>query len=169
MRHGHMGPSPSVWFGPAMDLSGLKEIVKDLTQSAESRAVSRALKCYAKGQMVKASLHSAYYLALCHEALREYDPAASIYRMVAKNNSEELPKILGRLEALLAKDYQNAALRLAVGDLFLRSGRANDAVQQFSLVLETDPRGAGPVAERIKDFLKEKGETPELRWLMVSA
>ncbi|HYS78243.1 MAG TPA: tetratricopeptide repeat protein, partial [Candidatus Dormibacteraeota bacterium] len=37
-----------------MDLSGLKEFVKDLTQSAESRAVSRALKCYAKGQVDKA-------------------------------------------------------------------------------------------------------------------
>src|SRR5207245_547376 len=70
---------------------------------------------------------------------------------------------------LLVKDYQNAALRLAVGDLFLRSGRANDAVQQFSLVLETDARGAAPVAERIRDYLKEKGETPELRWLMISA
>jgi len=276
-----------------MDLSGLKEIVKDLTQSAESRAVSRALKCYSKGQldkaieilteakatspdnadilydlarylvqanrggeaaealrsvlrrhprtyqrasemieelrarhapvtplfdavaehfvrlddfknalealsrmkqeeiralmprhrskwdglrksapdakMVKTSLHSAYYLALCHEALRDYDPASTIYRTVAKNNPEETPKILARLEALLAKDYQNAALRLAVGDLFLRSGRDADAVQQFALVLETDPRGAGPVAERIKEFLKEKGEKHELRWILVAA
>ncbi len=212
-----------------MDFSGLKEIVKDLTQSAEARAVSRALKCFSKGQldkaieillearqtspedadvlfdlcrylvlanrgseaaealrsvlrrhprayqratemieelrakhatvsplfdaiaehfirqddlksaldalermrpeelraflprhkgkweglrksapdakMAKTSLQSAYYLALCHEALREYDPAATIYRLVAKNSPEELPRVLQRLEALLARDY----------------------------------------------------------------
>ena len=276
-----------------MDLSGLKEIVKDLTQSAESRAVSKALKCFAKGQIDKAieilteakaaspensdilfdlsrylilanrgseaaealrtvlrrdpkayrrasemieelrarhalvsplfdaiaehfirqddfksalealermkadeirafmprhrgkweglrkgapdakmartSLHSAYYLALCHEALREYDPAASIFRIVAKNNPEDLPKVLKRLEALLAKDYQNAALRVAVGDLFLRSGREEAAAQQFALVLETDPRGGPPVAARVAEYLREKGDKPDLRFLLVSA
>src|SRR3989454_1643946 len=237
-----------------MDFSGLKEIVKDLTQSAEARAVSRALKCFSKGQidkaieillearqtspedadilfdlcryqvlanrgseaaevlravlrrhprsyrrasemieelrakhatvsplfdavaehfirhddfkgalealermrpeeirsfmprhkskwdglrksapdakMVKTSLQSAYALALCHETLREYDPAATIYRLVAKNNPEELPRVLERLQALLARDYQNAALRAAVGDLHLRAGREDDAVQR---------------------------------------
>src|SRR5437867_1667852 len=276
-----------------MDFSGLKEIVKDLTQSAEARAVSRALKCFSKGQldkaieillearqaspedadvlfdlcrylvlanrgseaaealrsvlrrhprsfrrasemieelrakhatvsplfdavaehfirqndfksaldafermrpeeirsflprhkgkwdglrksapdakMAKTSLQSAYTLALCHEALREYDPAATIYRLVAKNNPEELPKVLERLQALLARDYQNAALRAAVGDLHLRAGREDDAVQQFALVIETDARGGAPVAERVQEYLKEKGEKPGLRWILVSA
>src|SRR5262245_24792944 len=276
-----------------MDFSGLKEIVQDLTQGAEARAVSRALKCYSKGQldkaieilaearqaspenadvlldlcryyvlanrggeaaealrsvlrrhprayrratemieelkakhanvsplfdavaehfirqddlksahdafermrpeeirgflprhkgkwdglrksapdakMAKTSLHSAYYLALCHEAVREYDPAATIFRIVAKNNPEEMPKILKRLEALLAKDYQNAALRVAVGDLFLRAGREEDAAQQLALVLETDPRGAPHVAERMAEYLREKGDKPELRWILVAA
>ena len=275
-----------------MDFSGLKEIVKDLTQSAEARAVSRALKCFSKGQldkaieillearqtspedadvlfdlcrylvlanrgseaaealrsvlrrhprsfrrasemieelrakhatvsplfdavaehfirqndfksaldafermrpeeirsflprhkgkwdglrksapdakMAKTSLQSAYTLALCHEALREYDPAATIYRLVAKNNPEELPRVLERLQALLARDYQNAALRAAVGDLHLRAGREDDAVQQFALVLETDARGGAPVAERVREYLKEKGEKPGLRWILVS-
>src|SRR2546422_430438 len=276
-----------------MDFNGLKEIVKDLTQSAEARAVSRALKCFSKGQidkaieillearqaspedadvlfdlcrylvlanrgseaaealrsvlrrhprsfrrasemieelrakhatvsplfdavaehfirqndfksaldafermrpeeirsflprhkgkwdglrksapdakMAKTSLQSAYTLALCHEALREYDPAATIYRLVAKNNPEELPRVLERLQALLARDYQNAALRAAVGDLHLRAGREDDAVQQFALVLETDARGGAPVAERVREYLKEKGEKPGLRWILVSA
>src|SRR5437867_3469435 len=276
-----------------MDFSGLKAIVKDLTQSAEARAVSRALKCFSKGQldkaieillearqaspedadvlydlcryevlanrgseaaevlravlrrhprsyrrasemieelrakhatvsplfdavaehfirhddfksalqalermrpeeirallprhkgkwdslrksapnakMAKTSLQSAYYLALCHEALREYDPAATIFRLVAKSNPEELPKVLSRLEALLARDYQNAALRAAVGDLHLRSGRTDDAVQQFTIVLESDPRGGKAVAERVEEYLKEKGETPALRWVLVLA
>ncbi len=276
-----------------MDFSGLKEIVKDLTQSAEARAVSRALKCFSKGQidkaieilsearqaspenadilfdlcrylvyanrgseaaealrsvlrrhprsyqratemieelrarhtnvsllfdavaehfirhddfksalealermrpeeirgllprhkgkwdslrksapdakMAKTSLQSATYLALCHEALREYDPAAQIYRLMAKSNPEELPKVLSRLEALLARDYQNAALRAAVGDLHLRAGREEDAVQQFTLVLESDPRGGKAVAERVEEYLKEKGEKPALRWVLVLA
>ena len=276
-----------------MDLNGLKEIVKDLTQSAESRAVSKALKCFSKGQldkaieilteakvespensdilfdlsrylilahrgneaaealrtvlrrhpkafqranemieelraqhahvsplfdaiaehfirhddfksalealermkpeeiraflprhrgkwdglrksapdakMAKTSLHSAYYLALCHESVREYDAAATIFRIVAKNNPEEMPKILKRLEALLAKDYQNAALRVAVGDLFLRAGREEDAAQQLGLVLETDPRGAPHVAERMAEYIREKGDKPELRWILVAA
>src|SRR2546426_526781 len=276
-----------------MDFSGLKEIVKDLTQSAEARAVSRALKCFSKGQldkaieillearqtspedadvlfdwcrylvlanrgseaaealrsvlrrhprsfrratemieelrakhatvsplfdavaehfirqndfksaldafermrpeeirsflprhkgkwdglrksapdakMAKTSLQSAYTLALCHEALREYDPAATIYRLVAKNNPEELPRVLERLQALLARDYQNAALRAAVGDLHLRAGREDDAVQQFALVLETDARGGAPVAERVREYLKEKGEKPGLLWILVAA
>src|SRR5206468_2860506 len=120
-------------------------------------------------KMAKTSLQSAYTLALCHEALREYDPAATIYRLVAKNNPEELPRVLERLQALLARDYQNAALRAAVGDLHLRAGREDDAVQQFALVLETDARGGAPVAERVREYLKEKGEKPGLRWILVSA
>src|SRR5258705_5204521 len=88
-------------------------------------------------KMAKTSLHSAYYLALCYEALREYDPAATIFRLVARNNPEEMKKVLTRLEALVARDYQNAALRAAVGDLLLRAGREDDAVKQFALVLET--------------------------------
>jgi len=120
-------------------------------------------------KMAKTTLHSAYYMALCHEALREYDPAASIYRLVAKNNPEELPRVLQRLEALLAKDYQNAALRCAVGDLHLRAGRADDAMQQFALVVETDPKGGKAVAERVAEYLIEKGENPGLRWVLVSA
>ena len=120
-------------------------------------------------KMAKTSLQSAYYLALCHEALREYDPAATIYRLVAKNNPEELPRVLQRLEALLARDYQNAALRCAVGDLHLRAGREDDAVQQFSVVLETDARGGKPVAERVQEYLHEKGDKPGLRWVLVTA
>lgn len=37
-----------------MDLGGLKGIVKNLTQRADQRAVSAALKCFAKGQLDKA-------------------------------------------------------------------------------------------------------------------
>jgi hypothetical protein len=69
-------------------------------------------------KMVKTTLHSVYYLALGFEVLRDYGQAADIYRTVAKNNPEEADRVVDRLEALLAKDHQNAALRAAVGDLW---------------------------------------------------
>src|SRR6266540_631591 len=73
------------------------------------------------------------------------------------------------MQALLAKDNQTAALRAAVGDMHPRAGREDDAMQQFALVLVTEARGAGPVAERVHEYLKEKGEKPGLRWVLVSA
>jgi tetratricopeptide (TPR) repeat protein len=126
-------------------------------------------KTAADAKLAKTSLHSAYYLALCHEVLRDYGPSGEIYRVVAKNNPEELPRVLSRLEGLLAKDYQNSVLRVAVADLFLLAGREAEAAQQFGLAVETDKRCAGPVAERIDAFLQERGDKPELRWVMVSA
>ena len=120
-------------------------------------------------KMARPSLASAYYLALSHEAVGEYDRAAEIYRTVARTTPEEVAKILPRLEALLAKDYQNSALRLAVADLFLQAGRADQACQQLTLALETDPRSAAPVAEKVAAHLSAGKETPELRFLLVSA
>jgi tetratricopeptide (TPR) repeat protein len=120
-------------------------------------------------KMAKTSLQSAYYLALIHEALREYEPAAAIYQVVAKNNPEELQRTLPRLEALLAKDYHNAPLRVAVGDLLLRAGRDEEAAQQFSLALGSDPQATKTITERIAAHLVEKGERYELRWILVSA
>ena len=120
-------------------------------------------------KLAKVSLLSAYYLALCHEVLREYGPAAEIYRAVARNNPEEVPRLLSRFEALLAKDYHNAALRVVVGDLFLRAGRQEDGVRQLTLSFETDARAARPVAERLEEYLKEKGEKADLRWALVGA
>ncbi len=120
-------------------------------------------------KMARVSLHSAYYLALSHEALREYGQAGEIYRTVARNNPEEIERILPRLEGLLAKDYQNAPLRLEAADLLLQAGRTEQAAQQFSVALETDARCAGPLAERIATHLQGRKETPELRFLLVSA
>src|SRR5207245_8947625 len=114
-------------------------------------------------------LHSAYYLALAHEAVREYARAGEIYRTVARTNPEELARLVPRLEGLLAKDYQNSSLRLQVADLMLQTGRLNEATQQFTLALETDPRCAAPLAERIAAFLGGGQENPGLRLLLVSA
>src|SRR5207245_8234428 len=114
-------------------------------------------------------LHSAYYLALAHEAVREYARAGEIYRTVARTNPEELARLVPRLEGLLAKDYHNSSRRLQVADLMLQTGRLSDATQQFTLALETDPRCAAPLAERIAAFLGGGQENPGLRLLLVSA
>jgi tetratricopeptide (TPR) repeat protein len=120
-------------------------------------------------KMNKASLTSAYYLALCCEALRQYEAAGAVYRTVAQNNPEELPRVLGRLEALLAKNYQDTSLRLAVADLLLLAGREEDAAQQFGIVLAASAESGPAIAGRIEAFLADKGEKPGLRWIVVQA
>ncbi len=120
-------------------------------------------------KLAKASMQSAYFLALSHEALREYEQAAEIYRGVARTNPEEVARTLPRLEALLAKDYQNAALRLKVADLLLQTGHAENAAKQFSIALESDTRCAPAVARTIAAHLRTGKERPDLRFLLVSA
>jgi tetratricopeptide (TPR) repeat protein len=120
-------------------------------------------------QMAKATVHSANYLALSHEVLKEYDKAAEIYRAVVRTNPDELPRILSRLEALLARDYHNTALRVAVADLLLQAGRDEDALQQFGLSLESDARSAPAVAARLEAAIEDRGARPALSWLLASA
>ncbi|HEU4402558.1 MAG TPA: tetratricopeptide repeat protein [Candidatus Polarisedimenticolia bacterium] len=122
-----------------------------------------------EARMAKASLLSAYYLALSHEVLREYDKAAEIYGSVARTNPEEMERLLRRFEALLAKDYQNSVLRVAVGELYLDTGHEEEGGKQLALALETDPRAAPTVAERVAAHLQEKGERIDLRWVLVQA
>jgi tetratricopeptide (TPR) repeat protein len=120
-------------------------------------------------RMAKPSLQSAYFLALASEALRDYEQAGTIYRTIARNNPEEAPRVLGRLQALLAKDYHNAALRVAVGELSLVAGREEEGLQQLGLACETDARAAPVVRERVEALLRDRGEKPEVRWMLVSA
>ncbi len=118
-------------------------------------------------KLTKPSLHSAYYLALAHEHLRDYGPAAEIYRSLARNNPEELERILTRLEALLNKDYQNVALRVAVAGLLLQSGREDDAGQQFQTALDTDRRCAAAIVRDLAPFLEGSAEArPAMRWIL---
>jgi tetratricopeptide (TPR) repeat protein len=120
-------------------------------------------------KLAKTSLQSAYFLALGHEALREVGVAADIYRLIARRNPEEAPRVLPRLEALLARDYQNAPLRLAVADLFLQAGREDDAIQQYGVALESDARAAAPLADRLQHHVASGHDRPELRLVLASA
>jgi len=64
------------------------------------------------GRLTRATLLPGLHLALMHETLREHDRAIAIYRDIARTNAEEARRILPRLEALAARDYQNSNLRL---------------------------------------------------------
>ncbi len=120
-------------------------------------------------KLAKPSLHSAYSLALGCEVQRDFEMAGSIYRAIARNNPEELPRVLARLQALLARDYHNSPLRVAVADLYLLAGRVDEAVQQFGVALETDPRLGSGVADRIAAAMEGPGDHHELRWTLTSA
>ncbi|MCZ6694956.1 MAG: tetratricopeptide repeat protein [Acidobacteria bacterium] len=121
-------------------------------------------------KMTKPSLHAAYYLALAHEQLREYTPAAEIYRTLARVNPEELERVLDRLETLLNRDYQNAALRVAVGALFLQAGRPEDAKGQFQTALDTDRACAPSMVQNLEAHLAEALDDPAgLRWVLALA
>ena len=126
-------------------------------------------KTSANGRLTRTTLLPGYHAALAYETLREHGRAIAIYREIARANADEVARILPRLEAIAARDYQNADLRLEVAVLLLAAGRAADAVRQFELALETSPSAARPVAERIAEQIGSTGEHPDLRWVMARA
>jgi tetratricopeptide (TPR) repeat protein len=111
----------------------------------------------------------ATHLALLYEALKDHARAIALYRDVLRTNPEEAGRVLPRLEALAARDYQNAEVRLEIGGILLDAGRAAEAAKHFSLALEVSPRAARPVAERIALRLAGSGDDEELRWTMARA
>ncbi len=121
------------------------------------------------GKMPRTSLVSAYHMALGYEAQRDYSKAAEIYRTLAGADPEEMDTLLPRLEALAAKDYQNAALRVVIADLLLKNERCEEATKHFSLALQTDQKAAKAVAERLTAYLQVKGDHPGLRFVLVEA
>jgi tetratricopeptide (TPR) repeat protein len=121
------------------------------------------------GKLTKQILQPAYHAALIHETLRDLPRALAVYRDVARTNPEEAGRILPRLEAIAARDYQNADLRLEIASLLMESGRPDDAARQFGLALETNPRAARAVADAVASRIAEAQASPDLRWVLVSA
>jgi tetratricopeptide (TPR) repeat protein len=121
------------------------------------------------GKLSKQILQPAYQAALIHETLRDLPRALALYRDIARTNPEEAGRILPRLEAIAARDYQNAELRLEIAALLVDAGRPDDAAKQFSLALETNPRAARAVADAVAPRLATAEATPDLRWVLVSA
>ncbi len=120
-------------------------------------------------RLAKMALFSAYHLALCHEAQREYDLAGAIYRDVVRTNNDELDLALSRLQGLTAKDYQNAELRMAVADMVLKAGREEEAAEQYTLAIQISPDAARKVCETLSASLGEEGDRAPLRWALVQA
>jgi tetratricopeptide (TPR) repeat protein len=120
-------------------------------------------------RLTRTTLLPAIHLALLYEALKEHARAIAQYRNILKTNPEETARILPRLEALAARDYQNADLRLEIGGILLDAGKTADAAKHFALALEVSPRAARPAAERIALRLAGSGDDVELRWVMARA
>jgi tetratricopeptide (TPR) repeat protein len=120
-------------------------------------------------KLAKMALFSAYHLALCHEALREYELGSSVYRDMARTNPDELDRILTRLQGLIAKDHHNADLRIAVAELILKAGREEDAAEQYALAIQVGPDAARRVSEAAAASLANGIGGIALRWALVLA
>lgn len=121
------------------------------------------------GKLTKTILLPSYQAALIHETLKDVPRALAVYRDIARTNPEEAGRILPRLEAIAARDYQNAELRLEIAALLIDAGRADDAAKQFGLALETNPRSARAIADAVGTRIEAAGEAHDLRWVLVSA
>ena len=129
----------------------------------------QARKTAPDARLTKTVLLPAYHVALSSETLREHERAIRIFRDILRTNPDEAERILPRLEALAARDYQNAEIRLQVASMLLDAGRTDDAVRHFGLALETAPGTARPIADEIAARLADSSDHQGLRWVMVSA
>jgi tetratricopeptide (TPR) repeat protein len=121
-------------------------------------------------KLTKGSLHSAFFVALALERQGDYAKAAKAYRAIIEKNPEESPKICARLEAILARDYANLALRFALVDLRFQSGQAAEAMAQLEQALEVDAATAAPeIAARMEQQLARHANDPTLLWMLVRA
>jgi tetratricopeptide (TPR) repeat protein len=124
----------------------------------------------ANGKLTRTILLPAYQLALIHETLKEPDKALAIYRDIARTNPDEAARILPRLEAIAARDYQNVGLRLEVAGMLLQAGRGEDAARQYGVALESNPGAARAVADALAARLEAAADdAPALRFVLVAA
>lgn len=123
-----------------------------------------------QSKLTKTSLCSAYYVALALERQGSYAKAAQAYRSLVEKNPEESEKICARLEAILARDYQNLPLRFALADLLLGGGKLPEAMAQMEQALEVDPAAAAPeVAARLEKRLKKQPGNLDQLWMLARA
>ena len=121
-------------------------------------------------KLTKTSLHSVYYVALSLERVGDYGKAAQAYRSLIEKNPEETGKICARFEAILARDYQNLTLRLALVDLLLQAGKLDEALAQMEQAMEGDSASAAPeIASRLEPCLERHPGKPEPLWLLARA
>src|SRR5207249_9003662 len=121
-------------------------------------------------KLTKTSLGSAYYVALSLERAGDYTKAAEAYRSLIEKNPEEKAKICARFEAILARDYQNLPLRIALIDLLLQAGKLDETLAQMEQALEADGPAAAPeLASRLEQLLERQPDKPEPLWLLARA
>src|SRR3989338_4286525 len=140
-----------------MDLSGLKETVKDLTQSAESRAISKALKCFAKGQIDKAIeilteakaaspensdilFDLSRYLILANRG----SEAAEALRTVLRRDPKAYQRANEMIEELRARHAQVSPLFDAIAEHFIRQDDFNSALEALERMKADEIRAFMP-------------------------
>ncbi|HUD71395.1 MAG TPA: tetratricopeptide repeat protein [Dongiaceae bacterium] len=120
-------------------------------------------------RLTRTILLPALHLGLLHEALKDLARAIDLYQDILRTNPEEAGRLLPRLEALAARDFQNSTLRLAIAGMLLGAGKSAEAAKHFGLAIETDARSGREVAQRITSHFTTAGDDAELRWVMVQA
>src|SRR5438552_98926 len=124
-----------------MDLGGIKDFVRDLTQSAEKRAVSKALKHFSKGQVDKAIealkeghesapqsqeilLELARMLTIANRA----GEAAEALRTILRRNPRAFQQVNELLEEARGRHQNVAPLYDAVAEHFVRQDDLKNAL-----------------------------------------
>jgi Tfp pilus assembly protein PilF len=138
--------------------------------ACRDRALPRAQKLLseAPGRPINPQLlGSVYLVALCHEILGQFGPAAQVYSTLLDRNPQEAEVVLARMGAVLMRDHKNLPLRLKLIEGLLRSGKLPQALEQCGLALDIDARAAaGPLAALLQRLLPEAGDAPALRSLL---
>ncbi len=134
------GESP---LGERMDFGNLKDIVKDLTQSADKRAVSKAQKLFAKGQVDKAiealkEGHAAspesneilFEMARVLTFANRAGEAADALRTILRRNPRALQRVNEMLEEVRARHQSVGPLYDAVAEHFIRHDDLKSALDE---------------------------------------
>jgi len=157
----------------ARALDALERVAPDELRVYHGRHLAKweaVLKNAPLAKLTKTSLHSAYHVALALERMGDTPRAAQAYRRILDKNPEEADRIAQRLEAILARDYQNLPLRLALVDLLLKTGKLPESLKHLEHSLEADASGAAAdVAARLELIAKKLPGNPELLWLLARA
>ncbi|HEX9427846.1 MAG TPA: tetratricopeptide repeat protein [Candidatus Polarisedimenticolia bacterium] len=119
-----------------MDLNGLKDFVKDLTQSSEKRAVAKALKFFSKGQLDKAI-----------EVLKE-----------AHEKAPENPEILFEQARILTAAGRGVEAAEALRSVLRRSPRSFDRVNELIEEVRAHHQNVSPLYDAVAEHFVRKGD-----------
>ncbi|MFQ5700779.1 MAG: tetratricopeptide repeat protein, partial [Acidobacteriota bacterium] len=108
-----------------------------------------------------------YFGALGYTVLGDWERAVDSYRKILSSSPAEWDHIEQRLRDLISRHSRSIPLRLAFADILENQGRPEDALKEYLIALQVDPRCVGPVEQFIESMLKSSPDDPELLWAKV--